>query len=523
MRNHFMAATSIVVFGALVLVRAEPDKGADARVRLRLVDDATGKAAAGLVRIFRQGDDKPLSLFALPDRLRGLGKEAQPGGWHVIPTRGGETKLPRGRLRLEAFSGLETALTSQEIDLIGDTGDEVVLRLKYLFHPEDDKLYAGNPHLHLRDMTLAQADDYLRELPSADGLKVLFISYLERFKDDEYYITNRYPIGLLKRFDGTGVLVSNGEEHRHNFQAYGPGYGHVMFLDINQLVKPVSLGPGITGAGDDDRPLVPGIEDARKQGGTVIWCHNTFGYESAADAVAGRLDAFNVFDGSTEGAYEDRYYRFLNVGLRLPLSTGTDWFLYDFARVYARLPDRLSVPAWLAALKAGRCVATNGPMLTLTVDGRAIGDVVRCDTPRKVRIEAAGIGRHDFGRLELVQNGRVIQGETAAKREGGFSARLVREVEIDEPAWFAVRIDSQTKNELGRKLYAHTSPVYVDLAGKRVFDIESARNLQRQLEAARDAIRQRGSFSTPQARDKVLTLYDQAEKEIVERINQRGK
>jgi hypothetical protein len=99
----------------------------------------------------------------------------------------------------------------------------------------------------------------------------------------------------------------------------------------------------------------------------------------------------------------------------------------------------------------------------------------------------------------------------------------VREVQIDEPGWFAVRIDSQTKNDLGRKLYAHTCPIYVDLAGKRVFDVESARNLQRQLEAARDAIRQRGVFSTPGARDKVLALYDQAEKEIVERINQRGK
>jgi hypothetical protein len=523
MRKLAVAATSMLVFSALVLVRAEADKGAEAKVRLRLVDEGTGKAIAGLVRVFREGDDKPLSLPRLPDRLRGLGKEAKPGGWHAAPARGGDTTLPRARLRVEAFSGLETALATQEVDLTREGTDEVVARVEFLFRPEEDKLYAGNPHLHLRDMTLEQADDYLREIPAADGLKVLFISYLERLKDDEHYVTNRYPIGRLKAFDATGVLVSNGEEHRHNFEAYGPGYGHVMFLDINQLVKPVSLGPGITGAGDDDRTLVPGIEDARKQGGTVIWCHNTFGYESAPAAVAGQLDAFNVFDGSTEGTYENRYYRFLNVGLRLPLSTGTDWFLYDFARVYARVPDQLTVPNWLAALKSGRCVATNGPMLTLSVDGRAVGDVIQCDKPRKVRIDASGIGRHDFGRLELVQNGRVIQGETATKKVGGYSARLEREVQIDEPAWFAVRIDSQTRNELGRKLYAHTSPVYVDLAGKRVFDIESARNLQRQLETARDAIRQRGSFSTPQARDKVLALYDQAEKEIVERINKRGK
>ena len=54
--------------------------------------------------------------------------------------------------------------------------------------PEEDKLFAGNTHLHLRDMTKEEADEYLRQLPVADGLKLLFISYLERHKDDQHYI-----------------------------------------------------------------------------------------------------------------------------------------------------------------------------------------------------------------------------------------------------------------------------------------------------------------------------------------------
>ena len=58
-------------------------------------------------------------------------------------------------------------------------------------------------------------------------------------------------------------------------------------------------------------------------------------------------NAFNVFDGSRTGKYEDNYYRYLNVGLRLPISTGTDWFIYDFARVYVRMTDKLSIKSWL--------------------------------------------------------------------------------------------------------------------------------------------------------------------------------
>jgi hypothetical protein len=524
MRTLLLIAATALVFGLVLLLQAKTDTVRDVvKVRLRLVDETTGKNVAGIIRIFAAGNDRPLSLAGLVDRRLGLQRSETSGGWYVVPAAGTETSLPRSALRLEAVSGLETGRAQQQIDLSKGDVAEVVVKLTYLFRPEESKLFAGNTHLHLRNLTQEGADDYLRTLPAADGLKVLFISYLERDKDDLHYITNGYPIGPQKGFETTGVLVSNGEEHRHNFEPYGQGYGHVMFLDIHELVKPVSLGPGITGGGNDDRALFPGIDDARKQGGTVLWCHNTNGYEAGPNVLAGRLDALNVFDGSRRGSYEDRYYRFLNVGLRLPLSTGTDWFLYDFSRVYARVPDRLTVQSWLKALKAGRCVATNGPLLTLTVDGRPIGEVLSLDRPRTVRVEATGVGRHDFGRLQLVQNGKVVQAQPAVKKDGGHTARLVREVSITEPTWLAVRIDGEAKNELDARLYAHSSPVYVDLAGKRVFDVESARGLLRELEEAREAVGKRGLFTTPLARDKLLALYQQAEKDVVERINRRGQ
>src|SRR5207237_3011963 len=113
----------------------------------------------------------------------------------------------------------------------------------------------------------------------------------------------------------------------------------------------------------------------------------------------------NVFDGSRRGSFDDPYYRYLNIGLRMPISTGTDWFLYDFSRVYAKVAGKLTVPAWLAAVKAGRCQATNGPLLSLTVDGKEIGDTIDLDQPRKVRVEATAVGRHNFHELQLVHNG----------------------------------------------------------------------------------------------------------------------
>ena len=87
----------------------------------------------------------------------------------------------------------------------------------------------------------------------------------------------------------------------------------------------------------------------------------------------------------------------------------------------------------------------------------------------------------------------------------------------------SARIDSTAKNELDRQLYAHTSPVYVDLAGKRVFDVEAARLMLRRLEEAKEEIRARGKFGGDAARDKILAIYDETAKDLVKRIGQRGK
>jgi hypothetical protein len=522
MRSVLLAPVCVVVLGLCAYLSSKPD-AEPAKIRLRLVDAATGKDIGGMVRVSPAGKDEPLRLPGLFDRLRGLARSQDARGWYVVPARGAETTLPRSRLRIEAVSGLESALARQEIDLSEKAPGEVVVKLSFVFRPEKDGLSAGNTHLHLRDLSSQDADEYLRQIPAADGLKVMFLSYLERKDDDKAYISNRYPVGELKQFRGTGVLFNNGEEHRHNFQGYGQGYGHVMFLDIKELVRPVSLGPGITGAGDDDRALQPGMEAARKQGGTVLWCHNNSGHESLPSVLAGRFDALNVFDGSRGGRYEDSYYRYLNIGLRLPISTGTDWFLYDFSRVYARTEGELTVKSWLQALRAGRCVATNGPLLRLTVDGKPPGDILKLDRAKTVRVVAEGVGRHAFGTMQLIQNGRVVQEVRAREKDGGSAARLERDVRVTEPAWFAVRIDSQARNELGQILFAHSSPCYVDYEGRRPFDLEAGRALLRRLEEAKADIEAKGRFSGAPGRAKLLAVYDRALDDLRGRINKRGR
>jgi hypothetical protein len=183
----------------------------------------------------------------------------------------------------------------------------------------------------------------------------------------------------------------------------------------------------------------------------------------------------------------------------------------------------LTVKSWLAALREGRSVATNGPLLRLTVDGKPIGDVLKLDKGKTVRVEAEGVGRHAFEKLQLIQNGKVVQEAKGQAKDGGFAARLVREVRVTEPAWFAVRIDGQTRNEFNQVLFAHSSPVYVELPGERRFDLEAAQALLKQLEEGKADIQAKGRFSSPEARAKLLTVYDRATENLQSRIKQRGR
>ena len=108
----------------------------------------------------------------------------------------------------------------------------------------------------------------------------------------------------------------------------------------------------------------------------------------------------------------------------------------------------------------------------------------------------------------VIVTARMVAPEVLTARAGQF---------------LSVRIDAKATNELGYRLFAHTSPVHVEVGGKRVFDVEAALALQKQTEEARTEIRANGKFSSPRARDAILSVYDEAIEDLKKRIAQRGQ
>lgn len=517
MRPAALLICTLTLLSVAIFANNE-EPASECQVTLRLIDAETGRELAGLIQI-TDADGKRVIASELMSRGTGLSNKLPIAKWQVLPAAK-TVKLPRKKLTLSAISGLETETAAVTVELTGAAKKTITIRLKRLYDANAKGFQSANTHLHLQKITRKNCDRYLREIPKADGLDMVFVSYLERAIADRQYTSNKYKLKELQAIGkNSGVQFGNGEEHRHNFTGFGQGYGHVMFLNIRKLIQPVSIGPGIMKIGTDGLPLRRGIDTARKDGATIIWCHNNWGMEEVPNLLAGKIDAQNIFDGGTHGSYKDSYYRFLNAGLRVPFSTGTDWFQYDFSRVYCDMQSDLTVKNWLGALSAGRSYITNGPLLEFSIDGKKIGETIALRKAGTIAIKARACGRANFARIELIKNGKVIAKKSCKRVNGHYEAEFAETIRIDRPAWFALRTppppvkgDSQLtekvgKNALGRDLFSHTSPIYVKVGGKSHFDRTVAMQLLSEMLANRRTIKERGKFKDAVERSRVLDVY----------------
>ena len=204
------------------------------------------------------------------------------------------------------------------------------------------------------------------------------------------------------------------------------------------------------------------------------------------------------------------YYRYLNCGYRLPLVGGTDKMSSDVPvglyRTYARLDGDESYDGWCRAVRAGRTFLSGGPLLTLTVDGREPGDTVELTGPGTVTVDAAVTSVFPLRSLELVCNGEVI---AAATTDGGRTLSLSEQVRVDGHSWIACRaygIDNHL-DEWGRRVFAHTSPVYLACSGEwGMADPGGLHYMRTLVEGTRDYVRH-----TAARRDDRLTTHHHGE------------
>jgi hypothetical protein len=416
-----------------------------------------------------------------------------------------QVDAPRGRADILVERGTEYEPLRASVELPEKGIVEITLPLVRWYAPQEQHWYPGNTHIHY-DQNETRPDDRLAVDCSVEGYNVTCVSVLERRQLP--YASNKYPIGVMNEFTTAHHVLDIGEENRHYGQhsPWGFGYGHVMFLNIRNIVQPVSRGHTLAGQFDPDYPpLCFCCDEARDQGGVVIWCHNGKGMEAPVAAALGKLDAFNLFDPFWADPEYDLWYKLLDCGFALPASTGTDWFVCSNNRVYVQTDGDFSYSDWIQGMRAGRTFITNGPALQLSVDGAPIGEVLERNSGARLDIEVTFTSHQPLQRVELIVDGSVAR--TWSYPDGSQGAVTRHSLKVECDGWIAARAWGAGRDSFGHPLYAHTSPVYLRTGTPSPRQRQAAGYFVDRLDESLEWVDRWGRYSTDAQRSEVKDLF----------------
>jgi hypothetical protein len=192
-----------------------------------------------------------------------------------------------------------------------------------------------------------------------------------------------------------------------------------------------------------------------------------------------------LVDLAGEPAAATIWYRLLNCGFKLPALGGTDKMMNSqvvgSARTYVKISGPFNYQNWITGIRAGRTFATTGPVLSLSADGRGLGETLRIRPGAPVTVRAEVDSFHPVERLEIVMGGKVVAAKANDARARSFA--LEAKLTSARSSWIAARayadelLPYQAFEILGLKgipLFAHTSPIYLEVAGRPARSPEDA-------------------------------------------------
>jgi len=368
--------------------------------------------------------------------------------------------------------------------------------------------HPGNTHLHY-DEKEENPDERLLLDPRIEDLRMTAVSILKRW--DLEYASNKYNPGFLSEFSDLNHHVECGEESRHNTDSYSIGYGHVMLLNINNVVDPISTGILVDKFEPDYPPLTYVCDQAKSQNGLVIWCHNGQGMEAPVAGILGKLDAINLFDPFWTDIEYTIWYHMLNCGLKIPASTGSDWFLSSANRIYSFTGGKFNYEDWIKSLKEGNSFISNGPSLFLEINDKTMGSEIDISFQKNksVEVKISWASYYNIDQVELIFNGNVIEKFSIHdKQRNGI---IEKKIHVPNDGWIAARIKSKTRDSFFQPIWAHTSPLYISTGKDKFLEkIVSAKHFIKKIDESLEWIEKKGKFYSDKQRKEILNLHQEA-------------
>lgn len=395
-----------------------------------------------------------------------------------------QLELPPGRYAITVEHGKE--YLPSDTRLVVDATKHIEIPLTRFTNMADIGWYSGDTHVHRKmdelpnlmlaeDLNVAMPLNYWvrdsREIPSASG-PVLEPAVIE--VDPTCLI---YPINTEYE-----IFTVDGKRHTQ---------GAVFVLNHK---TPLNL---------PAPPTLPVAEEARRQGALLdldkhswAWSmmiipvmnvdlfelsnnHNwrtSFGFpqwtiENAPDwPEVERNEAGFTERGWTEFAMQT-YYALLNCGYRLRVTGGTGAGVHPVplghGRVYVFTGAEFSYESWIKGLNDGHSFVTTGPLVDVRFDHELPGQTWERDTLLNTMAVSASISSvHRLKSVELIVNGQSIPCPLDASEQlpnGSWSVDIYESVALSGSSWVALRCFEDLPD--GKISFAHTNPVFVDVAG----------------------------------------------------------
>ncbi len=493
-------------------------------------------------------DERPPARLALRSVscVRWSVRDASGGGWfpdgalrkwdfhrrpffHACETT---VEVPAGTLLVSASRGLEFENCSAAVEVAAGETAEVELSPERRRDPAARGWYGGDLHVHMN----YGGDEVCRPAEAAvmqhgEGLHLMNLvagnCTTSRIFDEKAL---EAWVGEDLAWSGDGAVARMGVEYRNDLL----GHFHALGLEAT----PARLQSGhARSEHDEDWPAnAVAAAECRRLGATVGYCHPVLlpieddpsavfhlmprsveAREVVVDAALGLVDSLDVLSNMSGPGAAVLYRKLVGAGCRLAVTAGTDCFLSfsrcgtfsnppGWARGYARLSGPLSVASYQEAVRAGRTMATNGPWLEVDVSGAGPGESVEAAVGGTVTVTAS-VAPPGAEVLRIL----TAEGEVArcATEEG--SATLTTRLSVQEPTFVVAEASGGRHDEvLADQAFAHTSAVYVDVAGAKVARAEDARWCLRWIDHLEDLLNRHGRYRTESHRLEVLETFERA-------------
>lgn len=497
-------------------------------VHVRVNDSATGQPTPVRIR-FEGADGQYFAPFGRltefsTERGRSVGGQVLLGRKAYAYIDGGcEIRLPAGPLKVEIHKGPQFRPVRQDINLAPGK-----LALRFVVERWVDSRregwFCGDTRAHFLSPHAALLEAAAEDLTVVD---VLAMETTNQERDRSYLeIANILAFsGQSPALECPGHLVVVNTFNSHTY------LGSLGLLNCHRIVFPLSFG-GPDGL--EDWTLADWCDQCHRKRGLVVWTdvtHKTedFCYgEPLADLILGKVDAFEViyFEDSPFDVLAD-WYRLLNAGCRVPLvgasAKASNGVRLGAMRTFAQLrtDEAFCYQNWIEAVRAGRTVVTNGPLLSFTVDGHEPGSNVKlASADGRAKIHAHAQSLVAFETLEVLFNGEVI-GSVGVDGDPS-TATIDIDWIVPHCGWLAARCKGTQQlphRPAPQRVLAHTSPVYVEHVSKWPVPTKTIDEFILQLDAMLSWVHAKGRFANDRQRADLVAIFQKAKNVLLERRN----